>query len=97
MKRGAPKFPLEEAAIEEVPEREGVYQLLDEGGEVLRIAGTPQLRQALQQARQEVPSARFFQYETTHMYTLRESELLQQYVRRHGRLPPFNGVEEDLF
>ncbi len=95
--RRPPKLPLEDMALEDVPEREGVYQLLDEDEQVLRIAGTPDLRQALRAAREEVPPARFFQYETTHMYTMRESELLQLFLRRHRRLPEYNGVEEDLF
>ena len=95
--RRPPKLPLEESALEDVPEREGVYQLLDEKEQVLRIAGTPDLRQALRAAREEVPPARFFQYETTHMYTMRESELLQLFLRRQSRLPEYNGVDEDLF
>lgn len=74
-----------------------MYQLLDEAEQVLRIAGTPTLRQTLSEAQEEVPGARYFQYEPTHMYTLRESELLQLFVRRNGRLPEFNGVDEDLF
>jgi excinuclease UvrABC nuclease subunit len=95
--RRPPKLPLEDTALEDVPEKEGVYQLLDEKEQVLRIAGTPDLRQALRAARAEVPPARFFQYETTHMYTMRESELLQLFLRRRHRLPEYNGVEEDLF
>jgi len=95
--RRPPKFPMEDTALDDVPEREGVYQLLDEEEQVLRIAGALDLRQALKAAREEVPPARFFQYETTHMYTMRESELLQLYLRRRHRLPEYNGVEEDLF
>jgi excinuclease UvrABC nuclease subunit len=95
--RRPPKLPLDDPALDDVPDREGVYQLLDEEEQVLRIAGTPDLRQALRSARAEVPPARFFQYETTHMYTMRESELLQLFLRRRHRMPEYNGVEEDLF
>lgn len=91
------RYSLNEAELEQVPAKEGVYQLFDEGDQVLRISGTPHLRDALAAARQEVPVARSFSYETTHMYTLRESELLQIFMRRHHKLPQYNGLADDLF
>ena len=32
------------------------------------------------------------------MYTMRESKLLQQYIKRHGKMPEQNmEIEEDLY
>lgn len=76
---------------------EGVYQLLDEGKQVLRIAGTADLRQALEEQLSNNPKARYFIYEEAPMYTQRESELLQHFLQEHGRLPPGNDLEDDLF
>lgn len=43
------------------------------------------------------PEARYFGYEKDPMYTKRESELIQQYLQKHGRLPPGNEDVDDLF
>jgi formate dehydrogenase (NADP+) beta subunit len=80
-----------------VSESEGVYQLLDEGKRVLRIAGTANLREALEEQLSSSPEARYFNYEEAPMYTQRESELLQHYLQQHGRLPAGNDLGDDLF
>ena len=41
--------------------------------------------------------ASFFLYEEEKMYTKRESELLQNYLSQHGRLPKGNDLPDDLF
>jgi len=42
--------------------------------------------------------AKYFIYEEAKMYTMRESELLQQYIKRHGKMPQQNTeIEEDLY
>jgi len=44
------------------------------------------------------PKARYFLYEEAKMFTMRESELLQRFLKRYGRLPEQNvGVEEELY
>ncbi len=86
-------LPFEPAQVAQVPEVEGVYQLFDDAREVIRIAGTIHLRRALEQELRENSRARFFVYEVEPMYTRRESELIQQYVQEHGRLP---GAEDEL-
>jgi len=100
---GAPVLPPEpwlefdQAHVATVSASEGVYQLLDEGKLVLRIAGTPDLRQALEEQLSSNPKARYFIYEEAPMYTQRESELLQHFLQEHGRLPTGNDLGDDLF
>lgn len=76
---------------------EGVYQLLDEQKQVLRIAGTADLRQALEEQLRSNPKARYFVYEEAPMYTQRESELLQHFLQKYGRLPAGNDLGDELF
>lgn len=82
--------------LERVPEREGVYQLLDEEQNIIYIAGTMNLRQALTE---QLANGRacYFGYEEEPMYTMRESELLQRYLQEHGRMPELNDELADLF
>jgi NADPH-dependent glutamate synthase beta subunit-like oxidoreductase len=100
---GAPILPPEswlefdQAHVATVSASEGVFQLLDEGKQVLRIAGTPDLRQALEEQLSSNPKARYFIYEEAPMYTQRESELLQHFLQEHGRLPAGNDLGDDLF
>ncbi|MFQ6038259.1 MAG: FAD-dependent oxidoreductase [Candidatus Aminicenantales bacterium] len=90
-------IPLTPDALARVPEIEGAFTLLDEGKKTLYIAGVPNLRQALEEQMSLQPEARFFTYEEDPMYTKRESELIQQHLQKHGRLPPGNEDMEDLF
>ena len=84
--------------VECVPETEGVFQLFDEHKEVLQITGTMNLRQALEEALQQENNAKYVLFEEDPMYTKRESELLQQYMKEHGRMPGGGADElEDLF
>ncbi len=80
-----------------VPEIGGVYQLLDEEKVIIYIAGTPNLRQDLEQQLKTVEKARYFGYEEEPMYTKRESELIQKFLKEHGRMPELNEELLDLF
>lgn len=84
-------------AVDQVPDSEGAVQLLDEEKNIIYIAGTPNLKQALQEQLSSNKEARFFIYEEDPMYTKRESELIQQFLQKHGHLPPQNEDVEDLF
>jgi len=84
-------------SVSQVPESEGAFELLDGEKKIIYIAGTPNLRQALQQQLSEKPEACYFSYEEDPMYTKRESELIQQYLQKHGHLPPGNEAVDDLF
>ncbi|MEM4699610.1 MAG: FAD-dependent oxidoreductase [Candidatus Nezhaarchaeales archaeon] len=85
-------------AIEAVPEAEGVIQLLDANKEVIYIRGTANMREELRQLLATATDAKYFTWEEAKMYTSRESELLQQFIQAHGRMPKMNvGVEEELY
>ncbi|NIM48548.1 MAG: FAD-dependent oxidoreductase [Gemmatimonadales bacterium] len=81
--------------LAEVPESEGVYQLLDENREVYAIKGVADLRRALTEIATTSTRAKFFQFDEDPMYSKRESELLQQYLQQHGCMPP-GEAEDDL-
>ena len=81
------------------PETEGVIQLFDEEKKILYIAGTMNLRDALEELLSSdepgMSKAHYFQYEENDMYSKRESELIQQFMQEHGGLPELN--EDMLF
>jgi NADPH-dependent glutamate synthase beta subunit-like oxidoreductase len=84
--------------VNEVPEAEGVYQLADQDRNIISIKGALNLRQALQEALENNRNAAFFEWEEDKMFTKRESELLQQYLQKHGQLPGGGDDElDDLF
>ena len=83
--------------INQVPNSEGAFQLLDEEKNIIYIAGTSDLKQALQEQLASNQEARFFICEEDPMYTKRESELIQRFLQKHGHLPPQNEDVEDLF
>jgi len=92
-----PQLVLNAETVARAPEREGVYQLLDERKNIIRIAGTPNLKKALEEQLSTNQKARFFIFEETPMYTQRESELLQEFLQKHGRLPEGNDELSELF
>lgn len=92
-----PQLVLDAETVARAPEREGIYQLLDEHRNVIRIAGTPNLKKALQEQLHTNHKARFFIFEENPMYTSRESELLQEFLQKHGRLPEGNDELSELF
>jgi formate dehydrogenase beta subunit len=83
--------------VSAVPETSGVVQLLDEYKTVIYIAGTPNLRQAVEDKLNTVKKARYFGYEENPMYTMRESELIQKFLKEHGKMPELNDELLDLF
>jgi len=83
--------------IESVPALEGVYQLLDEDKTVIYIKGTKNIHRALEEQLAVNDKARYFMYEADPLYTKRESEILQQYITRHGEMPEGNRELDDLF
>lgn len=87
-----------EERVAQVPEVEGVFELLDEEKNVLAISGTANLRRSLSETLQENSAARYFTFEEDPMYTQRESELLQRYLQEHGKMPGGGASElDDLF
>jgi len=91
-------LPLKEENLETVPETEGVFQLLNGNKEIIYIKGTINLRKELEQLLATNMKAKYFICEEAKMYTMRESELLQQYIKKHGKMPEQNvEIEEDLY
>jgi hypothetical protein len=88
---------LTEENVAQIPEVEGVFQLLDENKAVIYIKGTANLKKELE-GQLSNPKAKYFMCEEAKMFTMRESELLQQYIKKHGKLPEQNvELEEDLY
>jgi len=86
------------ATIATVLEVEGVFQLLDENKRVIYIKGVINLRKELMEQVATNKKAKYFLYEEAKMFTMRESELLQQFMKKYGKLPEQNvGLEEDLY
>ncbi|MFX1301167.1 MAG: FAD-dependent oxidoreductase, partial [Promethearchaeota archaeon] len=86
----------EEEQIESVPPGPGVFTLADSEKTVLVIKGTDALQTTLKEQLTMQPNAKFFQFEEDPMYTKRETELLQQYVQDHGKMPGEDELD-DLF
>lgn len=80
--------------IASVKEAEGVYILLDDQKNTIHIKGAMNLRQALQEAL-DTNKAKYFEYELDPMFTKRESELIQQYLQKYGKLPGGGSSELD--
>ncbi len=85
------------STVQATPEEEGVYQLFDEEKKILYIKGTPNIRRELLEQVESRPQAKYLMFEKAPMYTKRESELLQEFLQQHGRLPEGNDELEDLF
>ena len=83
--------------VSQVPEVEGIFQLLDEQENIVYIKGAMNLQLELQAQLDLNEKARYFTYEEEPMYTKRESELLQQYTFQHGEMPEGNRELDDLF
>lgn len=88
---------LAEESIQDLPEEEGVYVLYDENKELYKVCGVENIRQAVLQEYGNGSPARYFSYEVDPMFTSRERQLIQQYMKEHGRMPPGNEELDDLF
>jgi hypothetical protein len=80
-----------------VPEKEGVFQLLDEQEIVIYIKGAMNLKQELTDQLELNQDARFFMIIEDQMFSKRESEMLQHYIIEFGKMPKINQEMEDLF
>jgi hypothetical protein len=87
-----------EENIRQVPETEGVFQLFDSDNNVLAIKGAANLQELLLKEATENERAVRFKFDESKMYSQRESELIQQYLREHGEMPGGGDSElDDLF
>jgi NADPH-dependent glutamate synthase beta subunit-like oxidoreductase/Pyruvate/2-oxoacid:ferredoxin oxidoreductase delta subunit len=92
-----PLFVLSKEIIQSLTEGEGVYVLYDEKKEIYKIVGVENIRQALIKEYEYQTPAHYFYYEEDPMFTSKERQLLQQYIKKHGKMPPGNSELEDLF
>lgn len=90
---------LDEENLSAVPPTAGVYRLVDSGGEVFRISGTSNLKDALEAELEKGMESVRYEIEENPMYSQRESELIQQYLQQHGKMPGGGGDDDldDLF
>ena len=85
------------ANINQVAEKDGVVELGDAEKNIVFIGSGTNLRKLLQDhmdGAERFEKAKFFRFEEHFMYTVRESELIQQFTRLNQRLPEYN---EELF
>jgi formate dehydrogenase beta subunit len=83
--------------LDKVPADEGVIQLLDKEKEVFLIKGTNDMKQTLSEFIEDGKEASYFIFEADQLFSQRESELMQQYLRKHGEMPDSGDDLDDLF
>jgi thioredoxin reductase len=94
----APWLPFDEEHVNQLPETEGVFQLLDADHQILSIKGSANLRRELLETLEDNETASFFEFEEDKMFSRRESELIQKYLQEHGEMPGGGGDDlDDLF
>jgi formate dehydrogenase beta subunit len=88
---------LTEKNVAYAPEVEGVYVLYDKEQEIYKISGVENVRQALLEESEAGSPARYFDFEEDPMFTAKERQLTQQYMKKGGQMPPGNSELDDLF
>jgi predicted molibdopterin-dependent oxidoreductase YjgC len=83
--------------IEKVPETSGVFILYNEFKETILICGTSSLQKDLKEKYASLDNAKFFSFEEYGMYSMRENELLQKFLKKYERLPEVNDEIADLY
>ena len=83
--------------IRKVEDAEGVIQLLNSDKEVFLIKGTDNMRETLLAFRSDGKDAEYFVFENDPLFSKRESELVQQYLQKHGEMPDSGDDLDDLF
>jgi ferredoxin len=88
---------LTEENINKIPGISGVYQLLDEKREIIFIHGADNIGEDLREKVKSVEKARFFRYEEHGMYSMRENEMLEKFLKKYGVMPEVNNEISDLY
>jgi NADPH-dependent glutamate synthase beta subunit-like oxidoreductase len=91
------RLAFREESAGEVPEAEGVLRIYDADRHVLAIKGTADLRKEFRKALKDYTRAAWLDYHEDKLYSKKESELIQKYLREHGKMPGEGAEEEDLF
>ena len=87
-------IPLGWHAIESITTVEGVYQIADADKKVLKIAGSADIKAALEGEIDNYDEGTLFCWEEDRMYSKRESELIQQHLQAFGEMP--GGGDDDM-
>jgi len=77
--------------VENIPEGSGVYILYNQTGEIIKIKGEMNLKDAL---KDEIGNAERFSYEMSELYSSRENEMLSGFMKRYGRMPGGDDMDE---
>ena len=85
-----------EEHIKQAPAKEGVYILLNESKETILIKGAINVRESLLEQSNN-SKAKYFHYEIDPMYTKKESELIQVYLAKYGKLPSGGDELDELY
>jgi predicted molibdopterin-dependent oxidoreductase YjgC len=88
---------LTEDSITKVPETGGVFVVYNNAKETIYICGTSDLRRDLKEKYASLDNAQFFSFEEYGMYSMRENELLQKFLKKYERLPEVNDEIADLY
>ncbi|MFA6572177.1 MAG: FAD-dependent oxidoreductase, partial [Bacteroidota bacterium] len=83
--------------IQKIKSEEGVIQLLNSEKEVFLIKGSDNMQDTLLGFFNEGKEAKFFIHEADPLFSKRESELIQQYLQKHGEMPDSGDDLDDLF
>jgi len=83
--------------VNAVPEKAGVFTLYDKNKKIVEIKGASNLRQMLLEKLESSNNIKFFKYEEDPMYSKRESELLQQFIKQYGEMPSGGDELDELF
>jgi hypothetical protein len=83
--------------IAKVNAEEGVVQLLNSDKEVFLIKGSDNMKETLMGFFNEGKDALYFVHEFDPLFSKRESELVQQYLQKHGEMPDSGDDLDDLF
>jgi NADPH-dependent glutamate synthase beta subunit-like oxidoreductase len=83
--------------VERVPAAEGAVRLMDGEKKPIVIKGTEDMRAFLLDRLDSNEDAKYFDFEEDPMFSKRESELVQQHLRKYGEMPGAGGDDDDLF
>lgn len=83
--------------IELINSEEGVIQLLNVDKESFLIKGSDNIKDTLVGFLEDGIEASYFTYEYDQLFSKRESELIQQYLQKHGEMPDSGDDLDDLF
>lgn len=81
---------------EQVPDQPGVVILADKSHEIIFIGGGANIKELIKQRSGERTAAAYVRWEIDPMFTKRESELIQAFLQKYGKLPG-GGELDDLF